>query len=317
MRRWRLKAKIVSLPKMVAARSQSATISSSPSVLASATISPSGLTKMLPPITGETVLGAARCHRDDPGRVLIGAGLERQSVVEHALFRPLVCLLRIDRGRVVAEHDQLHALQSHDAIGLGPSPIVADTHADNAAHGSPDWKTEVAGLEITLLQVLEGTLRIELGMARQMHLAILAHDLSVPVDQDRRVEMMAIGRELGITERQPDAIFSGLLEQRTRRSTRHLAFEPGVYFRRLCHVPAREKGGKRKLGINYEIALLGFGLIEQIEHAPHDRLPAVRLVGRAHLAAANPKHSAHKVLLLLTRRSGAPAGGSSARSATA
>jgi hypothetical protein len=53
---------------------------------------------------------------------------------------------------------------------------------------------------------------------------------------------------------------------------------------------------------------LGFGLIEQIEHPPHDRLPAVRLVGRAHLGAANPKHSAHEVLLLLTRRPAAPAG---------
>src|SRR5262249_26247455 len=92
---------------------------------------------------------------------------------EHALFRPLPCLLRVDRGRVVAEHDQLHALQSHDAIGLGPAPIVADTHADDAAHGSPDRKTEVAGLKITLLQVLEGTLRIKLGMTGQMHLRYL------------------------------------------------------------------------------------------------------------------------------------------------
>jgi hypothetical protein len=48
---------------------------------------------------------------------------------------------------------------------------------------------------------LESTLRIELGMAGQMHLAILADDVSVPVDQDRGVEAMAIGGELGITER--------------------------------------------------------------------------------------------------------------------
>src|SRR5262245_34374003 len=120
--------------------------------------------------------------------------------------------------------------------------------------------------------------------------------------------MMAIGGELGITERQPDAIVSGLLEQRRRRSARHLAFEPGVYFRRLGHVPAREKGGKRKLGISHEVALLGFGPIEQIAHAAHDRLPAVRLADRAHLGAANPKHSAPGALLRLTRRPAAPAG---------
>ena len=49
------------------------------------------------------------------------------------------------------------------------------------------------------------------------------------------------------------------------------------------------------------------GLLEQIEHSPHNRLPAVGLVDGAHLGAANPKHSAH-IVLLLTQRSAAPAG---------
>src|SRR5215469_15411339 len=62
-------------------------------------------------------------------------------------------------------------------------------------------KPEIARLEVTLFQMLEGTLRIELGVARQMHLAILADDFCVPVDQDRRVEMMTIGGKLGVTER--------------------------------------------------------------------------------------------------------------------
>ena len=56
--------------------------------------------------------------------------------------------------------------------------------------------------------MLEGALRIELDMAGQMHLAVLADDLSVAVDQDRGVEVMAVGGELGITERQADAIFA-------------------------------------------------------------------------------------------------------------
>src|SRR5262249_41807930 len=96
-------------------------------------------------------------------------------------------------------------LQGHDAIGLGPSPIIADTHADDTAHGAPDRKTEVARFEITLFQVLEGALRIVLRMPGQMHLVILAHDFSIAIDQNRRVEVMPIGRELGITERQTDA----------------------------------------------------------------------------------------------------------------
>jgi hypothetical protein len=221
-------------------------------------------------------------------------------MVEHALLRPLVCFLRIHRGRVVAEHDQLHPLQSHDAISLGPPPVVADAHADDAAHGAPHRKTQVTRLEITFFQVLEGTLRIELGMPGQMHLAIFADDFSVSIDQDGRVEMMAIGSELGVTERQTDAIVSGMVEQRTRRGVRHLAFEPGVDFRLVGHVPAREKGRKRKFRIDHEVAALRLGLIEQIEHPPHDPLPAIRLLDRAHLGAANTKHSTHEVLRVLT-----------------
>ena len=147
------------------------------------------------------VLRAALSDRDDPSRVLIGAGLKRQTIVEHAFLRSLVCFLRIDRGRVVAKHDQLHALQSHDAIGLGPSPIVADTHTDDTAHDAPDRKPEVARFEIALFQVLEGALGIVFRMPGQMHLAILAYDFSIAIDEDRRVEMMPIRRELSITER--------------------------------------------------------------------------------------------------------------------
>jgi hypothetical protein len=52
---------------------------------------------------------------------------------------------------------------------------------------------------------------------------------------------------------------------------------------------------------------LSLGLVEQVEHSPHNGLPAVGLVDGAHLGAANPKHSAH-VVLLLTQRFAAPAG---------
>ena len=116
------------------------------------------------------------------------------------LLRPLVGLLRVDRRRVEAEHDHLDALQAHDAIGLGPAPVVADAHAEDAAHGAPDRKAEIARLEIALLQMLVGALRVELGVAGQMHLAVLADDRAGSVDQDRGVEVMAVGRQLGIAE---------------------------------------------------------------------------------------------------------------------
>jgi hypothetical protein len=53
---------------------------------------------------------------------------------------------------------------------------------------------------------------------------------------------------------------------------------------------------------------LGLGPIEQIEHAPHHRLPAVRFLDWAHLGASNPKHSAHLDLPQFTSQSAAPAG---------
>ena len=158
-------------------------------------------------------------------------------------------------------------------------------------------KPEIARLEVTLFQMLEGTLRIELGVARQMHLAILADDFCVPVDQDRRVEMMTISGELGVTERQSDAILGGLFEQRTRGGVRHLAFEPDIDFRLVGHVPAREKRRQRKLRIDDEVAPFSLGLLEEIEHPPHNHLPAIRLLARAHLGAADAQHSAHDVLL--------------------
>ena len=104
---------------------------------------------------------------------------------------------------------------------------------------------------------------------------------------------MAIGRELSVTEGQSDAVLGSLLEQRTRRRIGYLALEPGIDFRLIGHVPAREEGGERELRIDHEVTRLRLGPIEQIEHTPHHRLAAVRLVDWTHLGAPNPKHSAH------------------------
>jgi hypothetical protein len=42
-----------------------------------------------------SVFGAALCHRNQPGRVLIGAGLNSQAIMEPALLRPFLGFLRI------------------------------------------------------------------------------------------------------------------------------------------------------------------------------------------------------------------------------
>ncbi len=96
---------------------------------------------------------------DDPGPVLICARLQNQMIVEvgHAI--------QVWRGReiawrVVAEHNQLDALHAHDAVGLRPAAVIADTHADDTIVGLEHGETEIAGFEITFLEMLKGALRI-------------------------------------------------------------------------------------------------------------------------------------------------------------
>src|SRR5260221_5452903 len=98
--------------------------------------------------------------------------------MEQPLLGPLLALLGIDRGRVVADQHHLDALQAHDAIGLRPAPVVADRHAEDTAKRAPDLEAEIAGLEIALLQMLKGAFRIELRMARQMKLAVISDNPS-------------------------------------------------------------------------------------------------------------------------------------------
>jgi hypothetical protein len=94
-------------------------------------------------------------HADDPGGVLIGARLHDQVIVEGLQRVELIGIAEAD-GRIVAQQDHLHPLQPHDAIGLGPAPVVADAHAQDAAEAAPDRKAQIAHLEEALLQMLAG-----------------------------------------------------------------------------------------------------------------------------------------------------------------
>ena len=86
--------------------------------------------------------------------------------------------------RIVAERDDLDPLQPHDAIGLGPAPVVADAHADDRVKGAPDFEAFIADVEVAFFEMLERRVRQMLGMAGQMDLAIAADDPAVALDQD-------------------------------------------------------------------------------------------------------------------------------------
>src|SRR5215468_10010523 len=101
------------------------------------------------------------------------------------------------------EHD-LHALQPHHPVRLGPAPVVADAQTHEAAEGRPDFPAEVAHFEVTLFQMLKGTPRLVLGMTGEMDLAVFADEAAGLVHQDRGVEASrrasGLAHELGIAE---------------------------------------------------------------------------------------------------------------------
>src|SRR5215475_11066150 len=203
------------------------------------------------------VLDAAFGHRHYPGRVLIGAGLQRKLVVEHALCEPFVAVLRVDRGRVETKHHHLGALQSKHAKGLRPAPVVADAHPEHAAQQAPCRKAQIAGLEIALFEMLVTALRIEFVVARQMDLAVLANDVPLLVDQYRGVEVMAVWRAFCVAETHGYGGALRLLKQRPSGGAWHLTLEPDVGFAADLRVPAREEGSQRQLGIDDQITVLG------------------------------------------------------------
>src|SRR5580700_4619864 len=92
-------------------------------------------------------------------------------MVEHPQMLGLAGMDVLDR-RVVAERDDLDALQPHDAIGLRPAPVVADAHAYHRVERAPYLEPLVADIEIALFKMLERCLGQVLGMAGQVHLTI-------------------------------------------------------------------------------------------------------------------------------------------------
>jgi hypothetical protein len=179
----------------------------------------------------------------------------------------------------------LDALQAEDAKRFRPAPVVADAHAEHAVEHTPRRKAEVAGLEIALFEMLVTAVRIEFVVTGEMHFAVLADDHPRLVHQDRRVEMMPVGREFRIAEAHGHGDALCLLEQRPGGGARHVALEPDVRFAAVLGVPARKEGGQSQLWKDDEIAT--FSLPHEIEHAGNHGLARVRLLDRAELGSGH------------------------------
>jgi len=114
------------------------------------------------------------------------------------------------------------------------------------------------------------------GVARQMDLAILAHDLALAVDEDRGVEaplLSAFHDQLGIAEVEADAELPALVEKRRGLRARHLGLVEAVELGLVLDQPAREEGGKAELGEDDEFRAARLGIAHHLQKPP-DRILA-------------------------------------------
>src|SRR5258707_11461737 len=79
---------------------------------------------------------------DDPEPVLVGRRLHAEEVVKGTM-RVLIGPVRKLGRRVEPKHDEVGALERHDAVGLRPATVVAYRHPDLAAERLPDWETQI------------------------------------------------------------------------------------------------------------------------------------------------------------------------------
>ena len=124
-------------------------------------------------------------------------------------------------------------------------------------------------------------------MAGQMDLAIFADDLARLVGENSGVEVMSIRRQLRIAEIHRHLVLRRALEQRPRRSVRHLALEPIIELGPILHIPAREEGRERQFRIDDQVGAFCFGFVHQRNHALDHGLAAVGFLDRAHLGGGN------------------------------
>src|SRR5438552_14926827 len=108
-----------------------------------------------------------------------------------------------------------------------------------------------------------------------MDLAIAADYFTLPVDEERRVEPVAVGSELRVAQIEPDAEVLRLVEERLCGRVGHLALEETVDLLLPGHPVTRKKRGQRELGKDDKLGTAAFRFTQHGEQALDDPLAGV------------------------------------------
>ena len=253
-----------------------ATITSSPSVSAWATISPDGAMIMALGQRVDALLDAALGDADDPRAVLVGAGLHHQVRCGSPARRSWLGIGRVVDRRVVAAQDQLDALQPHHPVRLGPAPVVADHHARRCRRTPATRRSRRGRARSSSARGAGTAARLVLLVAGEVHLAVAWRR---PRRRARRGSAccsggaaVGVGGQLGVAEAEPDAEARRLVEQRLACRRRGISrLEEGVELVWSVEEPAGEERRERELGEHDELAPAVGGLAQQREQ-PLDHL---------------------------------------------
>ena len=193
---------------------------------------------------------------------------------------------RVDRGCIVADQNHLGILQAQHPEGLGPAPVIADRHADVAANKVPHPKSQVPHFKVQFLEMLVTAFGIEVAVAGQVYLAILAHNRSIGADKNCGVKASfapVLLDPFRITKIEGDPVLARCVEQGLGVRAGHFGFVVAVDFRLVLHVPAGKEGREGKLWENHQTAAPLLCANQQGNHSIHRHTPVVALLQGAEL----------------------------------
>src|SRR5438132_3237746 len=190
--------------------------------------------------------------------------------------RPETELVQVERqrrgGRVVADENDLGALEREAAVALGVTAVLADRDSDPGAGGAEVLVARVAVREVVGLEDLGeavGGLR-----AGQVDLAEGPAESAVPIGQERAIEVFPLGL-LAEAHVYRDPRLGRAPQERLERLGRHLGLEE------LVEVGADLLGEVRReghLGVGDQLDALLHRLLEQAQHPLDDLLAERALV---------------------------------------